>query len=280
MQTNRFNPDHLTRATREFYRHALVALRASNVPFLVCGSCALEIYTGVGRQSKDLDIFVCKTDCERVLAALSAAGYSTERVFPHWLAKVSHGDDFIDIIFGSGNGVCMVDESWFEHPAEAEVLGVSVPLCPPEEIIWQQSFVMERERFDGADVVHLLRARARHLDWERLVWRFDRHWRVLLSHLILFGFVYPSHRCEIPEGVVRELLDRVLNDRTEDARICQGPLLSRAQYLVDIERWGYQDARLQPIGNMTPDQIQIWTAPILDDAPAELLGERRGVSPT
>jgi hypothetical protein len=27
-----------------------------------------------------------------------------------------------------------------------------------EEMVWQKAFIMERERFDGADVVHLIQA--------------------------------------------------------------------------------------------------------------------------
>jgi len=42
-------------------------------------------------------------------------------------------------------------------------------------------------------------------------------------------------------------------------RICQGTLLSLAQYRMDIECWGYQDARLAPQGNMTSEEIAHWT---------------------
>src|SRR5207247_8628464 len=45
-------------------------------------------------------------------------------------------------------------------------------------------------------------------------------------------------------------------------RICRGTLTSRAQYLVDIERWGYEDARLVPHGSMTDDEASTWTAAI------------------
>ena len=55
--------------------------------------------------------------------------------------------------------------------------------------------------FGGADVLHLLNACAETLDWSRLTRRFGRHWRVLFAHLTLFGFVYPSERCRIPEGM-------------------------------------------------------------------------------
>ena len=43
--------------------------------------------------------------------------------FPHWLGKAYRGDDFCDVIFSSGNGVCRVDDLWFEHSVPARVLG-------------------------------------------------------------------------------------------------------------------------------------------------------------
>ena len=61
-------------------------------------------------------------------------------------------------------------------------------------MIWTKAFVMERERYDGGDVAHLLLKCSEQLDWHRLVSRFDSHWRVLLSHLILFGYIYPSEK--------------------------------------------------------------------------------------
>jgi hypothetical protein len=48
-------------------------------------------------------------------------------------------------------------------------------------------------------------------------------------------------------------------EKPVDERICQGTLLSRAQYLVDIGKWGYRDARLAPLGNMSGEEIAYWT---------------------
>jgi hypothetical protein len=47
-------------------------------------------------------------------------------------------------------------------------------------------------------------------------------------------------------------------------RICQGTLLSREQYLVDIERWGFKDARLTAGSAMTRADIAHWTRAIHD----------------
>jgi hypothetical protein len=245
-----------------------MALTRSGLPFLVGGAYALEHYTTIARWTKDLDIFVLPRDVAGCLDALSEAGFKTEVAFPHWLAKAYAGRDFIDLIFGSGNGIAEVDEEWMAHATLGRVLGLPVPLCPAEEMIWSKAFVAERERYDGADIAHLIRACCAQLDWERLVRRFDAHWRVLLSHLLLFEFVYPSE----PAPEARHWA-RVLARRLEEAagtpeaseRLCQGTLLSRGQYLPDIIAWGYGDARLRPYGRMTEEAVRQWTDAIDDD---------------
>ena len=74
----------------------------------------------------------------------------------HWLAKIKSQDAFIDVIFNSGNGMARVDDEWFEHSRVREVLGMEVRIAPAEESLWSKAFVMERERFDGADVAHII----------------------------------------------------------------------------------------------------------------------------
>ena len=160
-----------------FYRHALLALQAAAVPFLVGGGHAVAHYVGMTRHSKDLDLFVTPDDCPRILAVLRAAGYHTELTFPHWLGKVYSGSECIDVIFSSGNSIATVDTAWFAHAVAGRLLGLPVHFCPPEEILWSKSSVMERERYDGADIMHLLHAYGAQFDWPRLLQRFGVHWR-------------------------------------------------------------------------------------------------------
>lgn len=248
------------------YRRVLEALREGGVEFLVGGAYAFTRYTGIERSTKDFDVFVRYTDRHRALDALADAGFDTEETFPHWLAKAFWGDDFVDIIYSSGNGVAPVDDGWFAHAPEADVLGLRVKISPPEEMLWSKAFVMERERYDGADVIHLLRAGAATLDWDRLLHRFGSHWRVLLSNLVLFGFVYPGERARIPRRVMDALLARLAGELGEGdpgaAKLCQGTVVSRQQYLIDVQEWGYTDGRLRPRGNMTAEEIAHWTAAI------------------
>jgi hypothetical protein len=252
----------------EFYLRTMEALRAAGLPYLVGGGYALGHYTGVPRDAKDFDIFVRREDYDAIMKVLSQAGYQTELTFPHWLGKVACEQGYIDVIFNSGNGVSRVDDGWFEHAAEATVLGIPVRLCPVEEMIWSKAYIMERERYDAADIMHLVLARAEQIDWERLIKRFGPHWRVLFSHLCLFGFIYPAERERIPAWVMMGLirrLEREMRTPPPTEKTCQGTLLSREQYLIDVERWGLADARHTEASSMTPNDVVLWTQAIDSD---------------
>ena len=255
----------------DFYRATIDALARAGAPFLVGGGYALRAITGVVRQSPDLDLFIRLTDRPRVEQVLREAGFEFVLPFKHWLGKVRQGERHIDVIYNSGNGVALVDDAWFDHAISATMFGRPVSLCPVEEMIWSKAFVLERERCDIADVAHLIRACAEVLDWPRLLARFDRHWRVLLSQLVLFGFVYPDEAALVPGWVMDDLVARLQAEshvtRADDRRICQGTLLSREQYLIDVERWGYRDARLGPKGTMRESEVEVWTAAIAGRTP-------------
>lgn len=261
--------EYLDPQTQEFYRRSMQSLSDAGVDFLVGGAYAFARYTGIARHTKDFDIFVRESHIENVLDVLARTGCRTEVTFPHWLGKAHCGDDLVDVIHSSGNGIVTVDDQWFEHAVEDEILGMTVLLCPAEEMIWSKSFIMERERFDGGDVAHLLRARSEQLDWERLIRRFGpRHYRVLLAHLVLFGFIYPNERNKVPTEVMGALmgaLERELHTPPPAGRVCQGTLLSRAQFHVDVAQWGYQDARTEPNVRMTDEHIAKWTDAIADE---------------
>jgi len=210
-------------ATFAFYARSMKALDDAGVPFLVGGAYAFERSTGIARHTKDFDVFVRPADLDEAF-----------------------------------------DDVWFEHAVDDTVLGVRVQLMPAEEMIWSKGFIMERERYDGADIAHLLHARAECLDWGRLLARYGRHWRVLFSHLVLFGFIYPSDRGRIPAWVMQDLTRRLHRETAtvpvrETTPVCRGPLLSRAQYLHDIEQRGVRDARLTHESAMNEEDVQLWT---------------------
>ncbi len=243
----------------EFYRAVLRALKQANVEFLIGGTYALARYTGIDRRTKDLDLMIRRRDWSLAARALRASGIYTRLPFPHWLGKALSGSSLVDIIFSGGNGLTRVDDVWFERAVPARVLGFNVLLTPPEEMLWSKAFVMERERYDGADVLHLILARAETLDWEHLCDRFRDHEGILLSYLILFSYAYPGEAARLPAWAIPRLIAACDPARQRGTRLCRGTLLSRAQYLVDVERWGFADARRPPFGPMTDKEYALWT---------------------
>ncbi len=257
--------DTAARYTRRFYRDVLTSLERANVPVLVGGAFAFSHFTGIQRPTKDFDVFLRREHIDRALATLAEAGFHTELTFPHWLAKARSDEFLVDLIFGSGNGVAPVDDAWFDNAVQAEAVGIPVWICPAEELLWSKAFVMERERYDGADVMHILHTRGQRLDWTRVVDRFGDYWRVLLFNLVLFGFVYPGEESPAPRWVMDTLLarlDKEIDSPPRDERMCRGTLISREQYLVDITEWGYSDARMHPRGPMSATEIAHWTEAI------------------
>ena len=77
---------------------------------------------------------------------------------------------------------------------------------------------------------------------------------------VLIRFVYPNQRDSVPSSLIHDLMRREIAQKEEPAnRVCYGTLLSREQYLHDIDQLGYLDARVQPRGTMTSAETQIWT---------------------
>ena len=262
----------------DFYRSVLRALKLAEVDFLIGGTYALARHTGIDRRTKDLDLMIRRRDWPSAAHALRACGIHTRLSFPHWLGKALQGKSQVDIIFSGGNGLTRVDDVWFERAIPARVLGFNVLLTSPEELFWSKAFVMERERYDGADVLHLILARAETLDWEHLCDRFAAHEGVLLAYLVLFKYVYPGETHRLPSWLIPRLLDAEVPVRTRTARVCRGTLLSRAQYLVDVEKWGFADARRPPFGAMTEKEYVIWTNAIAQRWSRRRLGRARQLS--
>jgi len=195
------------------YTDALAILQNCQCEFMIGGGYAVVHYTGVPRATKDLDIFCRPQEYPKILKCFADHGYRTELTDSRWLAKVFKDDYFIDVIFDTVNNICKVD-------------------------------VQNRERYDGADINHLLLKAGRRLDWARLWKRMDTHWHLLLAQLLIFQFVYPSeYRNIVPDWLFLDLLDRAKEQYDLPPsleRVCQGPLIDQTQYEVDIKMWNYK----------------------------------------
>lgn len=226
------------------YGEALDALDRADLSYMLGGALALNTYTGIWRDTKDLDVFVPERRVARVLDALQGAGFETEIAEPHWLAKAQKEGIFVDVIHTNDSGAVAVEESWFANAQEIEVLGRRVRAIPAEEMLLSKIFVASRDRWDMSDVLHLIFARRGELDWERILAGVGEHWELLLAYLHLYRYVYPSHTSYLPRWVL-DLLQKRYESEIEappqGLLRFRGTLLDDVSFGVDVAAWGLPD---------------------------------------
>lgn len=235
-----------------FYKQVLLLLKASDIPFMIGGSFAVFEYTCTTRATKDMDIYCRPRDYPAILKLFSAKGYETQLYDVRWLAKVFNEEGkFIDIIFDTANNICKVDDAWFERAREAVVFDMQIQLIPPEYLVWGKMYVMNRERYDGADVNHLLLKQGAALDWKLLAELMEPNWHILLSHLLMFQFVYPADYQHImPQWLFEDLLQRAAGQYDIPPpmeKVCRGPWIDQTQYQVDIKEWDYKSYTIKTV---------------------------------
>ena len=229
---------------KHFYTQVLNILNEHGLNYMLGGGFAMYHYTGIDRDTKDLDIFCKAAEYPKILKLMADKGFQTELTDVRWLAKIFNGVHYIDIIFDTVNNICKVDETWYDHATDGEYNGVPVKFMPAEELVWCKLYVQNRERYDGADINHLLLKQGASLDWKRILFRMDQHWHLLLAQLLIFQFVYPADYHQIiPKWLFDELVEKATEQYDIPAsieKVCRGPVIDQTQYEVDIKDWNYK----------------------------------------
>jgi hypothetical protein len=275
---------------RELYKRALNALNQAGVPCVVAGAYAIYEHTGIIRQTKDLDLFLTPEAVVQAMTVLREAGFITRLEQSHWIGKAispHNRDHFIDIIYGMGNGLALIDEDWFRHSSPAILAATQVRVAPPEELIWHRLFIHERHRHDMADVAHLILCVGHLMDWKRLVAKTGENWPLLLSQVMMFRYVYPGYRDQVPQWVLQELLGRAgesaqqRSAEGDDHDLTRGTLISRFSFAIDVNEWGFHDLRDEKIRAMKahPEILKLESADVWDER-ADHAGDQSGVPET
>jgi len=227
----------------KLFHEVLQVMNSAGVPYAVSGAFALQQHTGIWRDTKDLDLFLPAEHVPQALAALVADGFECEICDPVWLAKAHRADFYVDLICGMSNAVITVDQSWIDRATPFDMVGVHTRVLWPEELIASKLFVTRRERFDGADIAHVVFGTRGRLDWERLLQLAGENWEVLLWALILFRYVYPAHTFYVPRAVWDELLGRFqyeLANPNPQASF-RGTLIDENMFAIDVNEWGFEN---------------------------------------
>lgn len=228
---------------RALFCEVLQHLNHAGVPYVVSGAFALQQHTGIWRNTKDLDLFLPAPVVPEALRHLQEQGFEPEVRDPVWLAKAHRDGFYVDLITGMSNGVITVDQTWIDRGSHSVVLDVPTRVLAPEELIASKLFVNFRERFDGADVVHVIFGTKGRLDWQRLLALVGEHWELLLWEVVLFHYVYPANRDYVPREVWDELLARLRNDLNSplSSKPFRGSLLDEKMFAIDVREWGMEN---------------------------------------
>jgi predicted nucleotidyltransferase len=225
------------------FREVIQLLDRKRVPFVISGAFALHEHTGIWRDTKDLDLFLPAQEVVRALKVLEEDEFETEITDPVWLAKARRDGFFVDMITGMSNGVIRVDYSWIRRASRSQIFGLSVRVLAPEELIASKIFVTRRERFDGADIAHVVYGTRGKFDWARLMKLIGEHWQMLLWSLVLYHYIYPAHSDYVPREIWEELLNRFkveLAHPNKDIEF-RGSLIDDKMFAIDVKEWGKRD---------------------------------------
>ncbi len=228
---------------RALFCEVLEHLNRAGIPYVVSGAFALQQHTGIWRNTKDLDLFLTSEAVPEALRHLQEQGFETEVRDPIWLAKAHRAGYFVDLITGMSNAVITVDQSWIDRSSPCVVLGVPTRVLAAEELIASKLFVNFRERFDGADVVHIIYGTKGQLNWTRLLQLVGEHWELLLWELMLFHYVYPAKQEYVPRRVWDDLLSRFRSrlDAPSAKLPFRGSLIDEKMFSIDTKEWGMEN---------------------------------------
>jgi predicted nucleotidyltransferase len=225
------------------FREVLLLLNEKQVPYAVSGAFALHAHTGIWRDTKDLDLFLTEQAAVHARQVLQEDGFEIEITDPVWLTKARREDFYVDLITGMSNGIITVGDSWIEGSARTKVTGVQTRVLAAEELIASKMFVLFRERYDGADIAHIIHGTRGRLDWDRLLHLAGDHWELLLYAMLMFKYAYPSKTDFIPKEVWRTMLDRTRQDieHPNPKAEFRGSLLDERMFAIDVQEWGMKD---------------------------------------
>jgi Nucleotidyl transferase of unknown function (DUF2204) len=223
----------------KLFREVIELMERDHVPFAISGAFALREHTGIWRDTKDLDLFLPAADASRALKLLESDGFKTEILDPVWLAKARHNDYFVDLITGMSNGVIRVDLSWIARATRTEIFGASARVLAAEELIASKVFVTRRERFDGADICHIIYGTRGKLDWQRVLDLLGEEWQMLLWYLVLYHYIYPADADHVPPSIWEELLQRFKVELAHPNRTLEfrGSLIDENMFAIDLLEW-------------------------------------------
>jgi hypothetical protein len=236
-------PSEIPRQQRALFQEVLALFEEKKIAYAVSGAFALREHTGICRDTKDLDLFLTSETAATAMGHLRERGFVCEVCDPVWLFKTHRDEFFVDLITGMSNAALVVESSWIARAKSAVLYEVRTRVLAPEELVASKLFVTRRERFDGADIAHVIYGTQGKLDWQRLLSLTGENWEMLFWALVLFRYCYPAQTHYVPPSVWQLLLDRFQKaiSHSDPAARFRGSLVDPRMFAIDVKEWGLAD---------------------------------------
>jgi hypothetical protein len=148
-----------------------------------------------------------------------------------WIYRAIADNFIVDLIFRMANRRSDIDEIWFGRAREVTIHGDRLKVIPPEEMLWQKSYVMQRDRCDWPDVINILYMAGHMLDWEHLINRAREDEALIYGLLHVFEWMCPDRAGKLPEFVrARAGLPPAMLGQDDD-------LMRKRVMLLDSRSW-------------------------------------------
>ena len=187
------------------YLDAIRVTRKTGARFLLGGAFGLAAYTGRWRNTKDLDFFVLPSDKDKIIDALTKAGF--EDFYPRlaydrgWIYRAVRDEVLVDTIWQTPNRRSVVDGEWFTRSRKLDLRGVNLAVLPAEELLVIKLYIVQRDRCDWPDLINLLYQTCDQLDWQHILNRLGSERPLLAGLLHLFNWIAPSRALRLPSEI-------------------------------------------------------------------------------
>jgi hypothetical protein len=192
----------------EIYRRVIDGALEREIPFALGGAFALAAHTGFWRDTKDIDLYVLPRDREHMIEVVRNAGladYYDQLPYDRWwIYRAAAEGTIVDVIWAMANHRAEIDELWMSGPA-IEIKCRKLRVLPPEAMIWDKLYILQRDRCDWLDVMNLIFYTGSHVDWDLLTARMGDHTALLAAALTVFRWIAPGRAKTLPAWLWEKL---------------------------------------------------------------------------
>ena len=226
--------EHIPERQWRIYSSVIEGAQELGIPFALGGAFAVATYTGHWRNTKDLDLYVLPQHRQRMIQVIHKVGlrdYYDDKPYDRWWIYRAHsGQTIVDTIWATANHRAQIDGLWMSGP-EIKLRGYVLNVLPPEALLWDKLYIMQRDRCDWPAVLNLMYVAGREIDWKYLVRRIGADTALLAGVLAVFAWIAPGRARQLPEW----LWDRLGLARQPAAAAVE--IDKRHADLLDLRPW-------------------------------------------